>query len=1023
MWKQLPKKVKTATLIALWGVLLGMLSVGYAQDTKPLVNSTLDGVVLDAVTREPLVGATLQLEGVTHYTKTDEHGRFRFITGQKFPYTIIVSFVGYQTKNVVATGTPLTIELEQDATGLDEVVVVGYGTQKRSDLTGAIASVPQAALKQSVSSFDRALQGTVAGVQVSQASGQPGSAVSIRIRGGNSINGANEPLYVIDGFPVYNNNNDVDAGVSTGPDINALASLNMSDIESIDVLKDASATAIYGSRGANGVVIITTKKGKSGHNTLTYDGYYGVQRLLKTVPVLTSSRDFALLKNDALVNAGKAPRYTDAEINAMTGGTDWLGAAFVNAPIQNHQLTMTGGDEKTRYALSGGYFGQDGILEHSDFKRYSGRLNLERDFSAKLTVGSNLTASKSTANVASHGIVRALLLMPPNVPIWTENGEYTYQSEFETPLGNPIATLEKEVNETITYRLLGNVYADYRIIEGLTARVSLGVDVVNNKQNYYIPSDIYQGANSNPTGKGFVGSKFVNTWLNENTLSYTKVIGDKHSFNAVLGFTQQAYANEHAVAGSEGFVTDLLTYHDLGSGAVYAQPASGSQEWALNSYLGRINYSFDDRYAITVSGRADGSSRFGKDRKWGFFPSGAVAWNISNEPFFHSASISHLKFRLSAGVTGNQEIGQYQSLATLANNTYFFGDQVYIGFAPNRIANPELGWETTVQYDAGLDISLINRIHVVLDAYYKRTSDLLLNVPLPYTTGQSTSLQNYGEVENKGLEFSINSENLKGAFRWNTQLVFSLNRNKVLSLGDDADYIISGRNIVQVGAPLGSFYGYRTAGIFQEGDDIPNLPTINPAGTHPGDRRYQDLNGDNRITQADDRTLIGNAQPKFSGGITNNLAYKNIDLSIFLQGTYGNRLFNVNRQELELFSGQQNAATSALDRWTPTNPSTTLHRAFEDPSFTHSDYYVEDASYLRLQNITLGYSLPETLTSRLRTGQIRFYISAQNPIIWTRYSGFDPDVSRNEQSTISQGIDNSVYPIAKTYQFGLNVNF
>jgi TonB-linked SusC/RagA family outer membrane protein len=997
----------------------GILNYAHAQEV-------VTGVVKDA-SGQTIPGATVVLKGTSKYASSDLDGKFSIAAPKDFPFTLQVNITGYQQQEIdiyELSDEPAEIVLKT-ANVLDEVVVIGYGTQKKGDITGSVSSVPQLALKQPISSFDRALQGAAAGVQVTQVSGQPGAAVSIRIRGGNSITGGNEPLYVIDGFPVYNSNGDASAGVTAGPSINALASLNPSDIESIEVLKDASATAIYGSRGANGVVLITTKKGKAGQNTLTYDAYYGSQKVLKKVDVMTSAKDWALLKNDARINSGKAPYYTQDQINNLGEGTDWQDEAFRSASIQNHQISLTGGDDRTRYAISGNYFKQNGILLNTDFERYSGRVNLERDFSSKFKVGVNLTASKISAQVANAGIVNGLLSMPPAVNVRDANGKYTYQSEFETPLGNPIATLEKEVNKTKTYRLLGNVYGEYTILDGLVAKVSFGTDIINNKQNRYIPSDIYQGANSNPTGKAYVGTKFASTWLNENTLSYSKTFNQKHSLNVVVGYTQQAFETESATAGSQAFITDQLEYNDLGSGSVYTQPESSASAWALNSYLGRINYSIDQKYIFTVSGRADGSSRFGKDKKWGYFPSAAFAWNISREDFLSSyKTISNLKLRLSAGVTGNQEIGQYLSLATLGSATYFFGGQTYIGFAPNRIANPDLGWETTAQYDGGIDFSLYkNRINFVFDAYYKKTTNLLLNVPIPYTTGQSTALQNYGSVENKGIELGINTENFTGPFSWNTNFVFSVNRNKVLTLGDGANYIISGANIAQVGQPLGSFYGYKTNGLFQTGDDIANLPTINPATTKPGDRRYVDVNGDGKITQADDRTLIGNAQPKFQGGITNTLSYLNFDLSVFLQGTYGNKLFNQNRQQLELLTGQQNASTVAYDRWTPTNPTNEVQRAFEDPASVNTSRYVEDGSFLRLKNITLGYNLPKSIASKIHSSQIKVYVSAANLVTWTKYTGFDPEVSRNEQSTLGQGIDYSIYPSSKSFLAGLSISF
>lgn len=994
-----------------------------SADKGPVHNISFSGKVTELKTGLPLAGATVHITGTTHEVITKNDGKFSFLTGQRFPVTVVISYVGYQTKQVIIPDpTPVQIRLAETSSNLNEVVVVGYGTQKKSDLTGSVASVSPSVIKQSVvSSFDRVLQGSVAGVQVTQASGQPGSAVSIRIRGGNSITGGNEPLYVIDGFPVYNDNSDNNAGVTSGPSINALASINPADIETIDVLKDASATAIYGSRGANGVVIITTKKGKVGQNTVNYEGYYGQQELIKKFDVLTSSKDWALLKNEALINSGKAPLYTQAQLDAMTGGTDWQAAAFEKAPIQNHQFSIAGGDERTRYAIGLNYFNQEGIVFNSGFNRYSARLNLERTVSEKFKTGVNLTASKIQADEANANIISTLLLLPPTVPIRDASGKYLLQSPFEVALGNPIASLEQEINRSTTFRVLGNIYGDYSILPDLTARISIGGDILNNKQNRYIPSTLQEAYTTN--GFASVGSKVVNTWLNENTLTYNTKWG-KHALTALAGYTQQSYSSENATASAKGFVSDLLTYNNLGSGSISVLPASGATEWSLKSFIGRVNYSFRQKYYLTLTARADGSSRFGKNNKWGYFPSAALAWNIGREDFLKGSSvISNLKLRVSGGITGNQEIGQFQSLATLANSGYLIGNILAVGFSPSRIANPDLSWEKTTQFDAGIDIGLFQgAINIVIDAYYKRTGALLLTVPLPYTTGYTSSLQNYGTIANKGVEISVNTQNIDTKdFSWSTQFIFSANRNKVISLGQGVQYLISDPLIAKVGEALGSFYGYRSDGIFQLTDDITKLPTVDPTNTKPGDRRYKDLNKDGKITQADDREIIGSAQPKFLAGITNNLSWRSFDLSFLLYTSYGNDLFSQNRQQLELFSGQQNVASSALDRWSPTNPSNVVQRAKEDPAPITSSRYVEDASYLRLKNITLGYTLPASLLRAIRIKQLRIYISGNNLLTWTSYTGYDPDVSKNEQTTLTQGIDYGIYPQAKAILAGISI--
>lgn len=1018
---QLKQNLPLKLLLSLLMFLLIHQPMADAQN-QPTINSILKGKVIDARTKEPLVGVSVQIKGVTNGASTNGKGEFTLYTGQKFPFTVVVTYIGYEKQELIAGGSPIEIQLKEIVNQLNDVVVVGYGTQKRGDLTGSVSSVPSHALNQQASSFERVLQGSVSGVQVIQVSGQPGSAVSVRIRGGNSITAGNEPLYVIDGFPVYNNNTDVSAGVASGPNINALAGLNPADIESIDILKDASATAIYGSRGANGVVVVTTRRGKAGHNIVNYDGSYGVQQVNHKIDVLTDSKQWALLKNDARLNAGKTAYYTDGQIAELSGGTDWQNAAFRTAPSQNHQLTISGGDDKTHYAVSGNYFRQDGVLLNTNFERFSGRLNFDRQVTETFKINASVTGSKTTSQIAEANVVSSLLLMPPTVNIKDDSGKFTYQSDFETPLGNPIATLEEETNQSNSNRMLANLFGEYKITSGLTAKISVGADIINNKENRYIPTTLYQGANTSSTGTAAVGTKTSASWLNENTLSYFKKLGDRHVLNALAGFTQQAFRAELLTAGAQGFTAEQLTYNDLGSGTVYTKPTSGSSEWALRSFLARVNYTYADKYLLTLTTRADGSSRFGKNHKWGYFPSAAFAWNARKESFLKLPDVvTNLKVRLSAGLTGNQEIGIYQSLSTLSSSNYYFGGSMVTGYAPNRISNPDLGWETTAQYDAGIDIALFkNRITFTADGYYKKTSNLLLDVPLPYTTGQSTSLQNYGKVSNKGLELALNTRNIEGRLSWGSTLVFSLNRNRIISLGDGVQNIISGVSIAQVGEPLGTFYGFKTNGIFQLSDDISKLPVyLNK--NQPGDQRYADKNGDNIITATDDRFFIGSAEPKFLGGFTNNFSYRNFDLNIFFQGSYGNKIFNQNKQQLEIFSGQQNVSVTALDRWTLQNQENVIPRAYEDPASVNSDRYVEDGSYLRLKTLALGYTFPLSFASKVNSARIRFYFSAQNLVTWTKYSGYDPEVSKNGQSSLNQGVDYSVYPNARLFTGGVNI--
>lgn len=1002
--------------------LLLLLPLTLFAQNPPVINSRLSGVVIDAKTKETLPGATITIKGITNNTTTDAKGEFELRTAQIFPYSIVITYIGYKTKEIVVDGSPVTIQLESDEKQLNDVVVVGYGTQKRADVTGSVSSIAKTALQQPVTSFDQALKGAAPGIQVTQTTGQPGGGVSIRIRGGSSIQGGNEPLYVIDGFPVYNSG--TTAGTLSGTPVNPLSSINPGDIESIDILKDASATAIYGSRGANGVVIVTTKKGKADKSSVSYEGTYGTQSLRKKVDVL-NAHDFAILRNDALYDAtpakGKYQYLSQQQIDQLGEGTDWQAAAFRNAPMQTHQVTLSGGSVKARYLISANYQDQKGIVKNTDFKRLGFRANVDAQAFERLKVSASLSLSKSDANVSPNGIINSLLIMPPTATIYEANGGYTLRNPFENIFANPIATILEVSNKSTTNRVLGTTFAEYKIINGLTFKVLFGADVNTISEKRYLPNSIYEG--SLTRGWAGRGSLESYSWLNENTLTYDKTWAN-HTINILGGFTQQSFSRENFTASSQNFVTDELTYNSLQGGSVLIAPTSDATTWNLQSYLGRINYNYNRRYYLTASLRADGSSRFGKGNKWGYFPSAAASWNISNESFFEglNKAVSDLKFRVSYGKTGNLEIGEYQSLATLATYTYLFGGNMITGFAPNRISNDKLSWEKTDQYNAGLDIGFFdNRLQLNIDAYYKKTSNLLLNVQLPWTSGFDSSLQNFGSVENKGLELALSSQNFTGPFRWNTQFNISFNRNKVLALGNGATTYITGNYIIQVGQPLGNFFGSITDGILQTGEEAAKGKYTGSAVPKPGDRLYKDINSDGIFTTAADKAIIGNAQPDFLAGLTNTFSYKGFDLLVFVQGAYGNQILNTNRQNLELFTGQQNAAASALDRWTPTNPSQTIPRAKLDPAPVFSDRFIEDGSFVRLKNVNLTYNLPKHWVVKAGLSSASIYVSGQNLITWTKYSGYDPEITSG--SNVSPGTDAGIYPVSKTYFVGLRLGF
>jgi TonB-linked SusC/RagA family outer membrane protein len=1027
-----------------------LLSAGInAQNTTPLIQSKLDGTVVDDATNQPIIGASVVIKGTTHGVQTDAEGKFYFQTGQKFPYTLIVSYIGYKKAEIIVEKNPITINLKEERQELDELVVVGYGSQKRKDITGSVASVPKANLSQVTSSADNLLRGAISGVVVTQSSGRPGASSSVRIRGGNSITAGNEPLYVVDGILIYNDNNNSSAGVSfAGASVNVLSTINPADIESIEVLKDASATAIYGSRGANGVVIITTKKGTKGQDNISYQGYFGVQSVSKKLNLMNASQ-WASLRNDVQASIGQTPSFSAAQIEAFktSGGSDWQSAAFVRAaPVQNHQLSFSGGDERSRYAVSAGYFDQEGTVIGSDFKRISLRINYEKNYSQNFKFGVNANYSNSVSNgVGTNSAggrnpnpLVSVALTAPVVPIKNEDGSYNvtnnpYATSVNGYVPNPINDLENTINETKINRILTSLFGEYKITKKLTAKVAVSGDVINTKQNYYAPANTTNGAGTK--GLASVGDRLVSSVLNENTLNYSTTFGENHKFSALGGYTLQYTQGETVTAGANTFVNDANTYNSLQDG-VPVKPYSDAFESVLKSWLTRVNYSYKGKYNFTLSARADGSSRFGAESLWGYFPSAGFSWNITDEEFANNIKgVTEAKLRITAGTTGNQEIGNYLSLASMGSVNYSFGGTLYTGLAPTRLANPDLKWEKTNQYNVGLDLSLLDRkVNFVFDVYYKKTNDLLINVPVPLTSGYATVLQNIGGVENKGIEIGLTTENVRTKnFSWNSNIVFSANKNKVVSIGNGVDQffpVVPNGSLLQqqpvtvkVGLPLGTFWGYRTNGIFQTQEEVNTQPKINSlANTRVGDRKYVDTNGDGVIT-ALDKGNLGSSQPKFVGSFSNTISYNDFDLNFSFQGSYGAKIFNALNQQLEISTLGTNAAATLVDRWTPANPSNEIPRASSSPVGIVSERYVEDASFLRLKLITLGYTLPKSVSSKLGAKSVKFYVSAENLITWTKYTGYDPEVSSYEQNNLYPGIDFGSYPNSRTFISGLNVTF
>lgn len=1006
----------------------------------PTHNVALVGRVSDEKTGDPLPGAVVHIKGTTHEVAADNNGEFRFITGQRVPVVYVVSYVGYKTRELeVTTYEHAELKLQGGNAQLNDVVVVGYGTQRRSDVTGAVAGVGKAALSQPAVAFDNLLQGSVSGVAVTQNNSQPGSTAAIRVRGGNSISFSNDPLYVIDGFIVYNNNNFTNSGATTGAGVNALATINPSDIESIEVLKDASATAIYGSHGANGVVIITTRKGKKGGDDLNYSGYYGTQQAIRKISLLNATQ-WGSLVNDINVSDGVARTYTDAQLAALGKGSDWQSAGIRTSPVQNHELSISGGDDRSRYLLSGNYFDQNGILYNTGFKRYSGRLNYERAlgdaFRVTLSVFDSHSTESSLAGAAYNSIQissawATLLQTSPVVAVKNADGSFNTNNPYIATPTNPLRDLLTTTNQSIVNRLLASAAAEYKPFPTLTIKVSGGVDQIGTKQNYYAPSTTANGYAV--SGFGSVGTVSATSWLNENTVTWTPTLGGVHTFNILGGFTTQVIDDQGVVASAQKFPNDLTTFNNLSYGATALLPTSSAHHNVINSFLGRVNYSYKHIYNVTASVRADGASVLGSNHRWGWFPAIGVSYNASQTDYFKnwSSPISNLKLRLSVGQTGNSGVPPYSSLAALAPTNYYIGGTLVTGIGPTQIANPDLKWETTTQYDAGIDLGLWKgRVSLTADIYYKKTTDLLLNVPLPQYTGYQSALENVGSVENKGIEASLSTDNIRGRhFGWKTSLVWAANRNKILSLGKGVNYYYPqapiGQQspvIVQVGLPVGTFWGYSTRGLLTAEDISKGVPLLTGVPQQVGDQRYVSLNGHTSVTTADKHNL-GSSQPSFTFGVTNSLTYDAFDLSFIIQGSYGNKLFNQLEQQLEKPTLALNAGGALANRWSASNTSGTVPRATNSPVPQIIDRWVQDASYARLKNITLGYSLPKKTTGWLKATQLRVYVSAQNWVTLTSYKGYNPEANFFENDNTKQGIDYGIYPAVKTFLGGINLSF
>ncbi|KIO75361.1 membrane protein [Pedobacter lusitanus] len=1083
-----------------------LLLIAVSLETRAQT-SEITGIVKDEL-GQPLIGASILLQNM----KTNEKKGIMVNMNGKFvinglsagvPYNISASYIGYSTKTIenyllkAGEQATLLIQLNPDAKSLSDVVIVGYGSQKAKDVTTSIASIKAADLEnQPISNAAEAMVGKMAGVQVSQGSGTPGGALSVKVRGVGTITAGSSPLYVIDGVPISNDN---------------INTLNTNDIASIEVLKDASSAAIYGSRGSNGVVLITTKQGKNGVSAINVNSYTGWQSLSHKIKMMdayqysqmvldsrnnsyTDAMEAINRKNTALglplvnynVNDNNGIRLFNTANNTNTvipqevlpylqgqqglTNTDWQNEIFRVAPIQNHSISAAGGSELLKYYASLEYFNQDGIILNSGFKRYSGRLNLEGK-KGKFRYGVNFSPSvinekRVNANgaysVNGGGIVASALHYSPIFPVYNTDGSYSFAQNSwspgtittlpnntvasgngETQAWNPVALAMLQKDDVSSHRMTGSAFVEAEIIKDLKYKIQLGADLFNSSEDTFRPSIIPQSNTAgNPLSEATGSSRTIKetNWLLEQTLNYNKTLGD-HSINALLGWSNQKddLSGNYAFA-SKGFISDQVEY--LSAGLV-TNGTSTRTQWALASGIARLQYSYKGKYLFTGSVRADGSSKFGKNNKWGYFPSASLGWRLSEEDFLkNSETISDLKLRASYGLTGNFNIPNYGAQGAMTNYGYVFGGAipaVVNGAAPFAQPNDDLKWEKTAQLNLGFDAAFFkNKLTLSVDVYNSNTNNLLLNVPVPITTGFSTELKNIGKVNNKGIDINLGTQQQFGAVRWTANANFSKNINKVVELGPgNADIIKTGSVanayfITRVGEPIGSYYLPVVLGVFKNQAEVNAYPHYTDTQgnydlntSKPGDFKFKDVDGDGVIDLTKDREIVGNYLPKFTYGFATSAEYKGVDINVSMQGVYGNKILNLSRRYFANKEGNMNNMVSSLDRWmSESNPGSgqdvRANRASKGSNGTTSTWHVEDGSYLRIRNIALGYTFPTDFVKKMALTKLRLYISMQNPFTFTKYSGYNPEVTNRPDAT-TNGEDYGVYPTSKTISLGINI--
>jgi len=997
---------------------------------------------------EPIPGATVTTKSGTATTATNSEGFF-ILRGLTEDAVLVVRHQGYNTVELPASSDLSAIRLTTFDNGLDEVVVIGYGTTQKKDLTGSVATVSAAQVKDlPVASIEQKLIGQIPGVQISSPTGMPGGGGSVRIRGTGSITAGNNPLYVVDGFAISN---------TAGQVYNPLNSINPDDIESVTVLKDASSTAIYGSRGSNGVIVITTKRGKTGPPVVSVNSYAGVQQVpQKGRPQVLNGTEYAQFRKEMIIDdfASRGLTATDDDIpvefrnpEQYGKGTDWYDAVLRNALQNNIDVSVRGGSESTRYSASLGRLEQKGTIRYTDYTRYSANFNLESDIGKKFKIGLGFTPTGGVQNrngfeTGIRDVLTRTLWLSPIVPITDESGNRTFfiTSPGAIGAGNPLNTLEFAGTEAKYLRLIGNAFVEYQIINGLKAKYSFNYDYNNNSSFAFNPSFVI-GETGNPNPNPAIPSSntaqnSTSNWLSEMTLTYDKDFGQSHRLNAVVGYTAQEERYDGYSFNATNYPDNLI--ETINASTLLDGAAAGIEKWALISYLARVNYTFKDKYLLTGTFRTDGSSRFGANNRYGSFPSAALAWRVSQEDFMQGIRwVDDLKIRVSYGRTGNFSIPNYQYASNIGSSNYAFGNTLANGRVSTSIANENLTWEKADEFDLGIDFSALNsRLNVVFDYYNRITSSLLLNAELPSASGFSSSIVNLGKVRNRGLELAVNARNLTGAFTWNTSANISINRNIVLALNpsNNNSPIYSGRSgggyfthKTEVGKPIGQFYGFVFDGLYQNEEELNSQPK--DGNSVVGSVRYKDIDGNGIIEPVRDFEVIGNAQPDFTYGITNSFGYKNFDLNIIIVGSQGGQLMKTGNEFLYNIDGVFNVDRKVLNRWrSPSNPGDGMTPTTVGGRVAYrevSSLWIEDASFLRIQNVTLGYNLsPKLLGASKFFKSIRLYTSVQNLVTFTKYSGANPEAGTNDGfSALTPGRDFTAYPLSRIFTGGVNMTF